>query len=127
MKIRKLFLLWTAPLFMIAALLSASINPGDATKGKELFERRCVGCHRLDQFRIGPKMRNVFGSTAGSDPQFPYSDALKSSRIKWSEASLDKWLADPDALVPNNDMAFRVEKADERAALIAYLKSLVRK
>ena len=31
-------------------------------------------------------------------------------------------LRDPDQLVPGNDMAFHVEKADERSAIIAYLK-----
>jgi cytochrome c2 len=29
----------------------------------------------------------------------------------------------PDALVPGTDMAFRVVSADERAAIIAYLKT----
>jgi cytochrome c len=36
---------------------------------------------------------------------------------------LDRWLTDPEQVVPGNDMAFRLIKADERAAIIAYLKT----
>jgi cytochrome c2 len=36
----------------------------------------------------------------------------------------DRWLADPDALAPDNDMAFRVPAPRERAQIIAYLKSV---
>jgi cytochrome c len=55
---------------------------------------------------------------------FPYSDALRKSHITWDSGTLDKWLTDPDALVPDNDMAFRVANPEERAAIIAYLKEV---
>jgi cytochrome c2 len=35
---------------------------------------------------------------------------------------LDRWLAGAGDLVPRNDMAFQVQKAEERRAIIAYLK-----
>ena len=110
-------LLWAMAAF-------ATMPQGDPKKGKELFNRRCTGCHQLDQIRVGPRMRGVFGRVAASDPGFPYSEALKSARITWNESALDRWLADTEAVVPDNDMAFRVPSADERAALIAYLRSL---
>ena len=53
---------------------------------------------------------------------FQYSDALKKSKITWSDGTLDQWLNDTEKLVPGNDMTFHVEKADERAEIIAYLK-----
>jgi cytochrome c len=106
------------------ALLSSPAGANDVGKGRSLFERRCTGCHRLDDIRSGPRLRGVVGRAAGSDAGFPYSDALKASRLTWSEATLDRWLADPDALVPDNDMAFRVSEATERAQIIAYLKSV---
>jgi len=106
------------------ALLSSSAGANDVGKGRSLFDRRCTGCHRLDDIRSGPRLRGVVGRAAGSDAGFPYSDALKASRITWSEATLDRWLANPDALVPDNDMAFRVSDATERAQIIAYLKSV---
>jgi cytochrome c len=64
----------------------------------------------------------VYGRTAGSVDSFQYSDALKKSKIKWTEETLDKWLTDTEKLVPNNDMTFHVEKVDERIKIIAYLK-----
>ena len=40
----------------------------------------------------------------------------------WDENNLDRWLANPDALVPDNDMSFRLDNAKERAAIVTYLK-----
>lgn len=92
--------------------------------GKELFEKRCSGCHALDKDKEGPRLRGVYGRTSGSVPSFQYSDALKSAHITWDATSLDKWLADPEKLVPNNDMAFQLVRAEERTDLIAFLKQL---
>ena len=94
------------------------------SEGQQLFERRCTGCHQLDEARSGPPLRGVYGRAAAGVAAFPYSAALKVSHLTWSDASLDRWLADPEALVPNNDMAFRVTKPEERAGIVAYLKSL---
>jgi cytochrome c len=83
-----------------------------------------VGCHALDGEKEGPRLRGVYGRTSGTVPSFTYSDALKNSHITWDDRSLDKWLTDPEKLVPNNDMAFRVGSAEERSEIIAYLKQL---
>ena len=93
--------------------------PPDA---KALFEKRCGGCHALDRDKGGPRLGGVYGRTAGSVDSFPYSGALKKSRVKWTEDTLNQWLTDTEQLVPNNDMTFHVEKADERREIIAYLK-----
>jgi cytochrome c2 len=39
-----------------------------------------------------------------------------------AEGTLERWLADPDAFVPGNDMDFLVTRPEERKDLIAYLK-----
>ena len=121
-------LILSACIFAAAALtlpvLSVPATRASSKNGQDLFERRCTGCHRLDEVRTGPRLRGVYGRAAGSDPGYPYSKALKLSRLTWNEATLDQWLTDPEALVPDNDMAFRVSQADERAEIIAYLKSL---
>jgi cytochrome c len=49
---------------------------------------------------------------------------LKKLDLRWDEASLNRWLSDPDSMAPDTDMGFRLIDADERDALIAYLKSL---
>ncbi len=110
----------------IGILAAASLlgqGPG-AADGKNLFEKRCTGCHSPDRDKEGPHLRGVFGRPAGSVPSFGYSDALKNARFTWDAHLLDRWLTDPDQLVPENNMAFRVPNAEERAAIIAYLKEL---
>ncbi len=96
---------------------------GDATRGKATFERRCTGCHALDQNRGGPRLAGVYGRKSGTVPDFPYSRELKQAGIVWNERSLNAWLTDPDTLVPGNDMSFHVPKPDERRDVIAYLKA----
>ncbi len=95
-----------------------------ANRGKEVFEKRCTGCHALDTQKVGPPLRTVFGRAAGSVPSFPYSNSLRQSGIKWDSRTLDQWLAGTDLLVPDNDMAFRVADPKERTAVIGYLKQL---
>jgi cytochrome c len=92
--------------------------------GKELFEKRCSGCHALDKDKEGPRLRGVYGRMSGTVTSFKYSDALKTAHITWDATTLDKWLAGPEQFVPDSDMAFQLVKADERAEVIAYLKQV---
>lgn len=109
--------------FLVARLAFAA---GNGNRGRELFEKRCTGCHALDTEIGGPRLRGVYGRPAGELASFPYSEALRKSRITWDDGSLDQWLTDPDAFVPDNDMAFRVANPEERTAIIGYLKELSR-
>jgi cytochrome c len=102
--------------------LTPAAGEGDAARGKDIFERRCTGCHSLDQNREGPRLRGVFGRTSGSLSDFDYSTALKQAHITWNETSLERWLTDPDTLVPGNNMEFHVAKPQERIDLIRFLK-----
>jgi cytochrome c len=108
---------------MVGGSTLSMVGPGQAAAGgKELFEKRCGGCHALDRDKEGPRLGGVYGRVAGSVDSFQYSEALKKSKITWTEATLDKWLTDTEKLVPDNDMSFHVEKSDERGEIIAYLK-----
>lgn len=95
----------------------------DAERGKVLFERRCTGCHSLDMDKEGPRLRTVYGRKAGTIGSFEYSDAVKGAHITWDAATLDRWLTDTESVIPNNDMSFRVPSAEERADIIAFLRS----
>lgn len=99
-------------------------NSASPDHGKDVFERRCTGCHSLDNEKEGPRLRGVYGRKSGSVTSFTYSDALKKANITWDEGNLDKWLTDPDKFIPDVDMDFHLEKPDERGAVIAYLKQL---
>jgi cytochrome c len=108
-----------------ASLADASVaGAGDPTRGKALFEKRCTGCHALIQNREGPQLQGVYGRTSGTAPGFAYSAALKKAQIVWDEQSLEKWLTDPDAFIPGNDMDFLVAKPQDRQDLISYLKQM---
>ena len=106
-----------------AFAMTALPEQAAAPQGRSLFEKRCSGCHDLDGTKVGPPLRHVFARHSASDPRFHYSEALKKARITWDAASLDRWLLNPDAVVPDNDMPFRLENAEERAAIIAYLRA----
>ena len=101
---------------------AALIGLGDPMRGKAVFEKRCTGCHAMDVNREGPRLAGVFGRKAGSVAGFTYSAGLKKSGITWEDATLEKWLSDPDLMVPENDMSINVPKAAERRDLIAFLK-----
>ena len=98
------------------------VHKGDPVRGKETFDKRCTGCHALTSDREGPRLQGVFGRTSGTVEGFAYSDALKNAHIVWDESSLEKWLTDPDVLVPGNNMEFHVPKAQERLDLVEFLK-----
>jgi cytochrome c len=107
---------------MVAALATASAE-SDTAAGRSAFEKRCTGCHALDHEKVGPRLAGVVGRKAGAVSTFPYSDAVKKSTVVWSEAVLDKWLTDPEAVIPDTDMTFRLNDSVERAAIIAFLKA----
>jgi cytochrome c len=97
----------------------------DATDpGKQLFEKRCTGCHSLDRNKEGPRLGDVFGRPAGTAPGFHYSDALKASHFVWDEPQLERWLTDTQSVVEDNNMDFHVAKSDERTEIIRYLKAI---
>ena len=109
-------------MWLVAVTLSIPGRAQSPDSGKELFQKRCGGCHALDRDKEGPRLHGVYGRTAGSVDSFQYSDALKKSKIVWAEDTLDRWLTSTEKLVPENDMTFHVESADERRAIIAFLK-----
>ncbi|MGA9717060.1 MAG: heme-binding domain-containing protein, partial [Acidobacteriaceae bacterium] len=97
--------------------------PGDAARGRELFGKRCTGCHSLTQDGEGPRLGGIVGRTSGSVSSYQYSAALKKAHIVWDETTLDKWLTNPDQMVPGTEMDFYVPKPEERQAIVRYLKS----
>jgi cytochrome c len=108
---------------LIAALLAArpASAGGDAARGEQLYEA-CQDCHSLDKNDVGPRHRGVFGRKAGSLPDYNYSAALKSSNIVWDEETLDRWLTNPQTLVPGAKMYFHLANPQDRADIIAFLK-----
>ncbi len=110
-------------LLAVALPCSAAQAGGDAVNGKQVYAARCIACHTIDASVAGPAHRGVVGRKAGSVAGFDYSPALKASRLVWNERNLDRWLSNPEGLIPGQRMFYSVPGAKERADLIAYLKT----
>ena len=118
----------------LAAALALAVTPeaqadppattaGDPVRGKIVYQV-CTGCHSLDEDDVGPRHRGVVGRVAGTVSGYAYSPALRASGITWDAATLDRWLSNPQALVPGAKMFFVLPSAEDRADVIAYLREL---
>ena len=112
----------------LAAMLAAwacfcipAFAAGDAARGESLYEG-CQDCHSIAEDGVGPRHKGVFGRTAGTQPDYSYSPALRKSGVVWNEETLDKWLANPQALIPGVRMFYHLADPKDRADVIQYLK-----
>jgi cytochrome c len=93
---------------------------GDPVHGQLVYQV-CMACHSLDEDDVGPHHRGVVGRMAGTVAGYAYSPALRDSHIVWDADTLDRWLTNPQALVPGARMFFAMPNARDRADVIAYL------
>jgi cytochrome c len=99
----------------------------DAAAGAAVFKTQCAICHSVvaGKNMVGPSLFGVVGRTAGQVPGFHYSPANKTSGLTWNAATLDRYLTNPQAVVPKTTMPYAGLKDDTRRAnLIAYLATL---
>jgi cytochrome c len=101
----------------------ATLLKDDPVRGQALYQG-CAACHSVDDNDLGPRHRGVVGRHAGSVADYSYSPALRNSGLIWDEATLDRWLTNPSELVPGTKMFFKIDDAQSRADVIAYLKDL---
>lgn len=117
---------------VVAALLGLALLAGagaaraaDAAAGERVF-LKCKACHQIGEgarIGVGPVLNGVVGRKAGTYPGYNYSEANKNSGLTWDEATLDEYLKNPRAKVPNTKMIFPgLDKPDDRTNVIAYLK-----
>jgi len=110
----------------IVAILSGTsltaIADGSAARGQMLYQTMCMACHSIDYNGVGPAHKGLLGRKAGSAVNYDYSPALKAASVVWTETTLDRWLTDPEKLIPGQKMGFSVASAQDRADLISYLK-----
>ena len=113
-----------AALFIVASVCHAQ-SKSTVDRGHTLFRTNCGACHSVTCNRQGPKLEGLFGRSAGSVADFQqYTTELKASGIVWTDETVDAYLRDPNKLVPGTTMAAwgRVDNADDRKALIAYMR-----
>jgi cytochrome c len=110
-------------LAFLAIVATSAASAADVARGRELYESRCIGCHSIEANRVGPAHRGLFGRRAGGVKDFEYSPALAGATLLWDERTLDRWLANPEQLLPGQRMNYSVPESVDRADLIAYLRS----
>jgi cytochrome c len=90
-----------------------------------LLANQCGVCHSLDPSdpaRQGPLLKGVFDRKAGSLPGFKYSPGFATAGFIWDEQHLDRWLSNPQALIPGAMMLYKQPDPKIRLAIIEYLK-----
>ena len=121
------------PRYVVAAacivLLIPATARADAAHGQQVFQR-CAACHSVASTATalpGPNLKGVIGRRAGTLAGFEYSSAMvdagKSENVVWARDTLDKYLTDPDDVVPGTAMRLNFQlTADERRDVIDYLE-----
>jgi len=110
--------------------IAVLMQSADAEKGANVF-KRCAACHTAEKGganKVGPHLWDVLDRPAASVEGFGYSAAMKefgAAGNKWDYEHLNKFLTSPKGYIKGTAMGFAGDKKDnERADLIAYLRSL---
>lgn len=115
----------TSAILAVAALaLGAQASAAAAADGSDVFDTNCAVCHSTDPGtnKLGPSLAGVVGRKSASLADYSYSPAMMKAGLTWDKATLDKYLTDPQAMVPGTKMLFPgLKDADDRKALIDYL------
>ena len=100
----------------------------DVAAGESLSKKLCAACHSFNEGGangVGPNLYGVLGAPHGHAAGFSYSAAIKGKEGPWTYAGLNEWLYKPAAYAPGTRMGFAgLPKAEDRANVIAYLRSL---
>ena len=110
----------------LAGLMSGRAFAQDVAAGEKAFVV-CRACHQIGptaKIAVGPVLNGVVGRKAGTFPGYTYSDANKNSGLTWDEDTLQKYLANPQAVVKGTKMIFPGIKDPAKVKdVIAFLKS----
>jgi cytochrome c len=112
-----------AALALTLMLVGTVHADGDAARGEARFQD-CAACHKLEagSNNVGPSLHGIFERKAAALTDFRYSPAMKRSGISWTPEALDKFITDPQTMVPANRMPYAgMANPSDRADLIAYL------
>lgn len=108
----------------LACALSLGAGLAHAADGAKIFQLQCKTCHQAKSTPMGPSLAGVAGRKIAGLSDFAYSAGLKAKSGTWTDANLDAYLAAPAKYAPGTKMPAAVAAAADRAAVVAYLKTL---
>jgi cytochrome c2 len=104
-----------------------TVRPASAELRAATAFQACSGCHRSAAGvagGIGPNLAGIVGGGVAAQASYPgYSAALRQIGGTWTEQRLDAFLTDPAVFAPGTTMSYRVSSPEDRAAIIAYLRT----
>ena len=110
--------------------IAALLQDADPAAGESAF-RKCQACHTPDQGganKVGPNLWDIVNRPIASHEGFSYSSAMRefaADGATWDYDHLNEFLLAPKSYVKGTAMAFAgLRKDDERANVIAYLRTL---
>jgi len=126
------------------ARASGAAFAADGEDGRTLYLSNCSNCHgvvapgahgRLDPAFVpvsiqlavvlphGPSLSRVVGRPAGTVAGYEYSKAFLGALrgVVWTRATIDRWITDTRAWVPDSIMVYRQPDPSIRARIIDYL------
>ncbi len=114
-----------------AVMLLASLDMDALVKDGEKVAKKCAACHSFDNggpTKVGPNLWNIMNAKIGHVDGYAYSDVLAGHHDAgdlWNYENMDGFLHKPKEWAPGTKMGFAgLKKTEDRAAIIAYLRSL---
>lgn len=112
-----------------AQVMAPVYELGDSKHGEALYEENCSQCHTLrpGSNKKGPQLLGVYGAPSGTLKDYNYSDAMDGVSWVWDAQTLDNYIADPEAVLPETRMlSDPMPNEQDRKDIIAYLSTLGR-
>ena len=139
------FLAFAAAAALGGFLSISAPTSADNGQGRDLYLQLCSKCHgRITEqdsalhmggvvwpavmMIQGPNLSGIVGRPAGQAVDYRYSMAFRKAApgLIWTEANLERWIANSRAMMPGTFMLLRVRDGRDRNTIIDYLKAYAR-
>mmetsp|Transcript_8676 Transcript_8676/g.14091 ORF Transcript_8676/g.14091 Transcript_8676/m.14091 type:complete len:145 (+) Transcript_8676:40-474(+) len=113
------------------------IQNSNPRRGARLFKESCAQCHSTSEevkstpmvygwcmqtgSSQGPPLFGIIGRRSASAEGYPYSNALKSLGISWTDRHIYEYLANTAKYVPGMKYCVSVKKKKDRADIVSYM------
>ena len=97
--------------------ISATIDEGMVTKGKQIFESKCLSCHKIDEKFVGPPLRGV---TERRKPEWIMNQILNPEEMTKKDEVAKRLFHEYNM----TQMTFQNVTQDDARAILEYFRKL---